>query len=115
MFTAELKFGVNCLLKWFNEKFKSNNVELSNDIKRKYEIEHPIDWSQDGCCICTSPLEINPPSQDAGEKIMFYADFIIFNEHEFLRNIFSSEYQQKLTRSFIKNKKGPVYKSKKDR
>ena len=33
MFTTELKFAVDCLLKWFNAKFKSNNLELSNSAK----------------------------------------------------------------------------------
>ena len=70
MFTTELKFAADCLLKWFNRKFRSNNSELSNDVKRKYEMEHLIDWSQDRCCICTSPLEINPTSYDANEKTL---------------------------------------------
>ena len=64
---------------------------MSTDVKRKYEIEHPIDWSQDRCCICTFPLEINPTSYNADEKTMSYVDFIIFKEHGFLRNIFSNE------------------------
>ena len=64
---------------------------MSNDVKRKYEIEHPIDWSQDRCCICTFPLKINQTSYNAGKETMSYADFIIFKEHKFLRNIFSNE------------------------
>ena len=51
MFTAELKFSTDCLLKRFNKKFGLN---------RKYKIEHPIDWSQDRCFICTFLLKINP-------------------------------------------------------
>ena len=36
MFTTELKFAADCfLLKWFNKIIKSNNLELSNDVKRK--------------------------------------------------------------------------------
>ena len=91
IFTTELKFAVDCLLKCFFKKFKSNNLELSNDAKRKYEIEHPIDWSQDRCCICTFLLEINPTSYDADKKTMSYADFTIFKEYTFLRIIFSKE------------------------
>ena len=64
---------------------------MSNDVKRKYGIKHLIDWSRDHCCFCTFPLEINPPFYDADEKTMSYVDFIIFKEHKFLRNIFSSE------------------------
>ena len=55
------------------------------------QIEHPIDWSQDRCCICTFPLEINPMLFDADEKTMSYADFIVFKEHKFLKNIFSNK------------------------
>ena len=44
MFTTELKFAEDCLMKWFNAKFKSQNAVLSNNAKRKYEIENPIDW-----------------------------------------------------------------------
>ena len=79
MFTTELKFPVDCLLKSLNKKFKLNNLELSNDVKRKYEIEYPVDWSQDRCCLCTFLLEINPASYEADEKTMSYADFIILN------------------------------------
>ena len=55
------------------------------------KIKHPIDWSQDRCCLCTFPLEINPTTYEADEKTMSYSDFIIFKEHKFLSNIFSSD------------------------
>ena len=64
---------------------------MSNDGKRKYEIEHPIDWSQDRCCICTFLFEIHSTSYDANEKTMPYTDFIIFKKHKFLRIVFSNE------------------------
>ena len=88
MFSTELKFAADCLLKWFNRKFKSNNLELSNEEKRKYEINHSIGWKQDRCGLCPFLLEINPTSFDADNKTMSYADFIIFKQHKFLRNIF---------------------------
>ena len=91
MFSTELKFAADCLLKRFIKKFKSNNVELRNEEKRKYEIKHPIDWIEDCCCLCPFPLEINPTSFDADESQMLYTDFIIFKEHKFLRNIFPSD------------------------
>ena len=43
MFSKETEFEGDCLIKWFNKKFKSKNLELSNDVKRKYDIENPID------------------------------------------------------------------------
>ena len=91
MFSTKLKFASDCQLKWFNKKFKSNGLKLSNEEKRKYEIKHPIDWMQDRCCLCHFPLEINPTSFDVNENTMLYTDFIIFRKHKFLRNIFSSE------------------------
>ena len=33
MFTTELKFAGDCLLKWFNKKYKSKNLELRNEKK----------------------------------------------------------------------------------
>ena len=91
MFTTELKFASDCLQSCFNAKFKSNNLELSNSAKRKYEIENPVDWSRDRCCIRPFPLEINASKFDADSQTMSYVDFMIFREHKFLRNIFSSE------------------------
>ena len=91
MFTTELKFTTDCLLKWFDTKFKPTNLELSNSAKRKYEIENPIDWLHDCCCICTFPLKINATRFDADSQTMSYVNFNIFKEHKVLKNIFSSE------------------------
>ena len=41
MFSTELKFASDCLLKWFYSKNKK--FELSLQEKRDYEIENPID------------------------------------------------------------------------
>ena len=68
MFTTELKFTAEYLLKRFNKNLKLNNLKLSNNVKKKYEIEHSIHWSQDRCCLCTFPLEINPTTYEADEK-----------------------------------------------
>ena len=72
-----------------NKKFKSSNLELSNDIKIKSEIEHPTDWSQDCCYIFTFPLEINPTSYDADKETMSYTDFNIFKEHKLFKEYLS--------------------------
>ena len=90
IFTTELKFAGDCLLKWFNAKFKLNNLELSNSAKRKYKIENPIGWSRNHCCICPFPLQINATKFDADNQTMSYVDFIIFREYKFLRKIFSN-------------------------
>ena len=106
MFSTELKFAADSLLKWFNKKFRSNNlelinkiikIELSNKIIKKYEVEHPINWQQDRCCLCSFPLEIRLPSYNVDEKLMSYSNAIIFKEHKFLRNIFSSDELAKIS------------------
>ena len=91
MFTIELKFVGNGLMRWFNAKIKSENMQLSNDMRTKYEVENPINWQTDRCCICTFPIEINPTMSDATKDNMSNSDFVIFKEHKFLRNIFSEE------------------------
>ena len=60
MFCVELKFASDCLIKWFNSKFKIGNMQLRNEVKRNYEVKNLINWETDRCCICTFPLEINP-------------------------------------------------------
>ena len=84
MFLPELKFASDCLINWFNLKFKKQNLELSNEKRRAYEIEKPIDWKNDNCKICNFPLHINPTTFDVEkEKIK--------KEDKFLRNIFSEK------------------------
>ena len=91
MFTTELKFARDCLMKWFNAKFKSQNAVLSNQAKSKYKVENPIDYQSGCCCLCTFPIEINPTMSKAKEDQMPYRDFVINKEHKFLRKIFSEE------------------------
>ena len=91
MFCTKLKFASDCLMKWFNSKFKIGNMQLSNQFKRNFEVKNPINWEINRCCICTFPLEINPTTPDATKEKMFYSDFVIAKEHKFLRNIFSED------------------------
>ena len=89
MFSTELKFATDCLLKWFNPKYK--NSELSIKRKRKYEIKNLINWQSGKCQICNFSLHINPTKANVQKEDMSYGDFIIEKEHKFLRNIFSKE------------------------
>ena len=91
MFSTELKFARECLISWFNLKFKKQNLELSNEKITAYEIENPIDWKNDKCKICNFPLHINPTTFDVEKEKISYGDFIIKKEHKFLRNIFSEK------------------------
>ena len=66
-------------------------MQLSNEVKRNYEVKNLINWDTNRCCICTFPLEINPTTSDATKEKMSYSDFVIAKEHKFLRNIFSED------------------------
>ena len=77
MFSTERKFASNCLMKWFNLKFKKQNLELSNEKRRDYETENPIDWENDNCKICNFLLHVNRTTFDIEKEKMLYGDFII--------------------------------------
>ena len=101
IFSTELKFASDCLIKWSNLKFKKQNLELSNEKRRDYETENPIDWENDNCKICNFPLHVNPTTFDVEKEKMSYGDFIIKKEHKFLRNIFSEK--ELMSSAAIKN------------
>ena len=88
MFTIELKFVSDCLIKWFNAKNKK--IELSMSEKKNYELKNPIDWENGKCQICTFPLDVKPSDEICTDK-MTYCDFIIQKEHKFLRNVLSKD------------------------
>ena len=88
MFSIELKFASDCLLKWFYSKHKKTELSLSE--KKNYEMKNPIDWENGTCQICTFPLDVKPSEEINNEK-MTYSDFIIQKEHKFLRNVLSEE------------------------
>ena len=92
MFSTELKFASDCLIKWFYSK--SKKFELPLQEKRDYEIKNPIDWENGKCQICTFPLDVNP-SDSVNNNETSYGDFIIQKEYKFLRNIFSEDDLQK--------------------
>ena len=39
MFTTKLKFARDYLLKWFNKKYKSKNLELINEKKKRENVK----------------------------------------------------------------------------
>ena len=89
MFNIELKFAADAVLKWFNMKIKSGNLEIYPKVKTKYEINNPIIWEKDKCCICNFLLHINPKGLEYQDSEMSYTDFLIRKEHKFLRNIYT--------------------------
>ena len=47
MFNIELKFAADVLLKWFNAKIKSKDLEVDLIEKTKFQHENPVDWGKD--------------------------------------------------------------------
>ena len=89
MFSTELKFVSDCLLKWFYKKHMK--LELDKEEKINYKISNPSDSEKDSCFICDFLLELRIKGANLRESEMAYSDFIIRKEHMFLRNIFSNE------------------------
>ena len=56
---VELKFASNFLLKWFNRKFKIQNMEKDQKEKVTYEAFNPIEQQKTKCVICNFPRIIN--------------------------------------------------------
>ena len=48
-----------------------------------------MDWIEGRCCFFKFSLKVNLKNFKATTEQMSYADFVIFKEHKFLRNIFS--------------------------
>ena len=59
VFNIELKSTADTPLKWFNIKLKFKNLTIDPKMKIKYQIQNPVDWEKDKCCICNFPLHIN--------------------------------------------------------
>ena len=91
MFSVELKFVADCLLTWFNEKFRSQHVEIDLSRKIAYKANSPISWDKNKCFICNFPIQINAKGPHVPNPKMSYTDFYIRFEHTFLRNIYSRE------------------------
>ena len=58
MFSIELCLVKKTILAWFNQKIKSQHLEIDLLRKNKYEKDHPINWESDKCHICNFPLKI---------------------------------------------------------
>ena len=72
---VELKFASNFLLKWFNRKFKIQNMEIDQKEKVTYEAFNPIEQQKTKCVICNFPLIINVKGSSVPANEMSYTDF----------------------------------------
>ena len=89
MFSIEIRFATSCLLAWFHNKYRHEEVDLKMEIQ--YQNENPIDWEKGRCVLCSFPLEANLTNAQNNKDTMSYGDFVVKKEHMFLRNIFSKE------------------------
>ena len=88
MFSTELKFTIDVLVKWFNDIFKSRFNELDELKKQKLIKENPIYWSNHKCVICDLKLAVSlSEGYQRTEKTTCY-NFTIQKEHFFLRNTY---------------------------
>ena len=87
LFNIELKFSCDILMKWFNCKIKSNNLELPMCLRLECNRNNPT-TADTKCCICKFPLDVMPKGLKFEGNDMSYLDFLIQKEHAFIRNIF---------------------------
>ena len=91
MFSIIVCLVQKTILAWFNNKIKSQHLEIDLLRKNKYEKDHPINWKSDKCYICNFSLKIDPVGPDIPNNRMSYGDFFVRFEHKYLRNIYSKE------------------------
>ena len=51
--------AINVSERWFDRKFKIQNMEIDHEEKITYEAFNPMDWKKAKCVICNFPLIIN--------------------------------------------------------
>ena len=90
MFSIELFFLKDTILRWFYKKIKTPNLNVNPDLKAEFE-KIPVDWKNDKCKLCQFKLDILPTEFDTPDNNMTYGDFLIRYEHKFLRNIIDPE------------------------
>ena len=81
MFSVELKFIIDLLVKWFYQTYKSRFLELNALTKQK---TNETDWTKTECCTCDFKLNLDLVHGPYSDE-MTYLDFVIRNL--FLRNL----------------------------
>ena len=86
MFSVELKFTIDGLLKSFSNICKSSFIELDILKNQKCEKTSSVNWSETKCIICSFKLSVGSSFGPNSEEMTIY-DFVVKKEHLFLRNI----------------------------
>ena len=87
MFFCELKFLVDILKKWINDKFTRRYLELDLFTKQRFRRNNPVRWRETTCSLCDCDLAAGASNGPHEENITYF-DFMVKNEHSFIRNIF---------------------------
>ena len=58
MFSTEIKFASECLLNWFNAKFKKENLQLSNERKKNMKLNNRLIGKKIGVVFVLFLLEL---------------------------------------------------------
>ena len=83
MFSTELKFTVDMLVKWCNDLFKSRFNEPDEIKKQLFTRDNPVDWSNQKCVICNFKLAASLNEGHGTYKLTTWYDFIEQKEHLF--------------------------------
>ena len=86
VFSIELKFTIDLLVKWFKQEPKSKIFEIDTLAKQKYKKENKIDPLKTNCCIWNLRLDLNSANGPHTDEIT-YLDFVIRKEYLLLRNL----------------------------
>ena len=84
--STELKFASECLMKWFNRKYRIRFLEIDVLSKKRFENENEIDWGKTKCVICNFSLAVQNVCGHDSEEITYY-NFIIRKEHFYDREV----------------------------
>ena len=91
MFSIESALVKKTLLNWFNLEIKRSFDKINPIAKLRYESHNPVNWKNDKCVIWKFLLKTQPTNfKTPGDEISF-GDFVIRNEHKFLRNIYTEK------------------------
>ena len=60
MFCIESALVKKALLDWFNKKYRTQYLEINAFVKMQYERKNLVNWRDDKCVLCKTPLRVEP-------------------------------------------------------
>lgn len=90
MCSTELTFASDCLMKWFERKYKRKSVEINLQCQKRFENENEIDWDEGKCVVCDFLLAVANIFRPKSTKMPYY-NFVITKKHKFVRNVYDQK------------------------